>query len=76
MTRLHLETTHGDVSESVTYSQLIEFLRKGAEACYTLGHLRKACDDTITGEGFLKVGQNLERTVELVTQLATGKTRI
>lgn len=72
MTRLKIETTGGTVSESITYSQLIEHLRLGAEAAYTLGHLRKANDDELTGTGFLGIGQLLERACDHVTKLATA----
>lgn len=72
MTRHTLETVGGNVSESITYSQLIEHLRLGAEAAYTLGHLRKANDDELTGTGFLAIGQLLERACDQVTKLATS----
>ena len=72
MTRHTLETVGGNVSESITYSQLIEHLRLGAEAAYTLGHLRKANDDNLTGTGFLGIGQLLERACDQVTKLAIG----
>lgn len=72
MTRHTLETVGGNVSESITYSQLIEHLRLGAEAAYTLGHLRKANDDELTGTGFLGIGQLLERACDQVTKLAAA----
>lgn len=67
------ETIGGQANEAVTYTRLIEHLRLAAEACYTLGHLRKANGDELIGTGFLGVGQLLEKTVATVTDLATGK---
>lgn len=69
--RLSYETSGGALSESVTYSQLVEHLRLAAEASYALGHYKKANDDELTGQGFLGIGQLLERAVIQVTQLAT-----
>jgi hypothetical protein len=76
MSRLHLETSGGNLSESVTYQQLCEHLRLAAEAAYVLGHQRKANGDEIIGSGFLGIGQLLERTVEQVTKLAMGRSKI
>lgn len=69
--RLPYETIAGSLSESVTFGQLIEHLRLGSEAAYALGHYKKANDDDLVGQGFLAVGQLLERAVTQVTQLAT-----
>ena len=69
--RLPYETSGGALSESITYSQLIEHLRLGSEAAYALGHYKKANDDDLVGQGFLAIGQLLERAVTQVTQLAT-----
>jgi hypothetical protein len=66
------ETEGGQVSEAATYSRLCEHLRLAAEACYVLGHLRKANDDEVIGSGFLGMGQLLERAVGQVTKLAMG----
>jgi hypothetical protein len=66
------ETEAGQASEAITYSRLTEHLRLAAEACYVLGHLRKANGDEIIGSGFLGIGQLLERMVGQVTKLATG----
>lgn len=64
------ETVGGQASEAVTYSRLTEHLRLAAEAAYVLGHLKKANDEELLGQGFLGIGQLLERTVTKVTQLA------
>jgi hypothetical protein len=73
--RLKYETSAGNLSEKVTYSQLVEYLRLSAEAAYTLGHYKKANDDDVVGQGFLAIGQLLERVVTQVTQLATNGIR-
>ena len=73
MSRLRYETKGGNLDESATYLQLIEHLRLAAEASYALGHFKKANDDKLIGQGFLAIGQMLERCVEQVTALATGK---
>lgn len=65
------ETEAGQASEAITYSRLTEHLRLAAEACYTLGHLRKANGDDLIGTGFLGIGQLLEKMVKSVTHLAT-----
>lgn len=65
------ETIGGQASESVTFSVLLEHLRLAAEACYVIGHLRKANGNELSGQGFLAVGQLLELMVKQVTSLAT-----
>lgn len=65
------ETIGGQASESVTYSRLIEHLRLGAEAAMVLGHLRKANNDELVGQGFLGIAELLDRACVQVTQLAT-----
>ncbi len=74
--RLPYEPIGGNLSEADTFAQLTEYLRLAAECCYTLGHHRKANDDKLTGQGFLAIGQMLEKTRENVTTLATGSTRL
>lgn len=69
--RLKYETVGGQLSEAITYSQLVEHLRLASEACYALGHYKKANDDELIGQGFLGIGQLLEKAVIQVTQLAT-----
>ena len=64
------ETEAGQASEAITYSRLCEHLRLAAEACYVIGHLRKASGDDLTGTGFLGCGQLLERMVGQVTAFA------
>lgn len=68
------ETSAGQASESITFSRLLEHLRLAAEACYTIGHLKKANNSELTGQGFLAIGQLLERMVTQVTTLATKGT--
>lgn len=65
------ETIGGQASESVTISRLCEHLRLAAEACYVIGHLKKANNDELIGQGFLAIGQLLERMVRQVVDLAT-----
>lgn len=69
--RLIYDTSAGNLSEVGTYSQLIEHLRLAAEAAYVLGHYKKANDEELTGQGFLAIGQLLERICTQVTTLAT-----
>jgi hypothetical protein len=69
--RLIYDTSAGNLSEVGTYSQLIEHLRLAAEAAYVLGHYKKANDEELIGQGFLGIGQLLERTCTQVTALAT-----
>lgn len=68
------ETAAGQASEAATFARLLEHLRLAAEACYTLGHLRQTTDRSLSGQGFLAVGQLLERAVTQVTNLATKGT--
>jgi hypothetical protein len=56
--------------------QVIEHMRLAAEGVYTLGHLRKANDDALTGEALLQFGRMLENYVGLVTTLATTKGQV
>lgn len=73
--RLDYQTIAGDVSEDLTFLQLLEHLRLAQEACYTLGHLRKSQDDNLLGQGFLAVGEMLKLTVSNVTKLATNRSK-
>jgi predicted nucleotide-binding protein (sugar kinase/HSP70/actin superfamily) len=70
--RLPYSTTGGQVSESDTFAQMLEYLRMAEECAYTIGHLRKANDDELTGQGWLAVGEMLKLTQHSVTKLATG----
>lgn len=73
--RLKYETKGGHVSEADTFAQLLEYLRMAEECCYTIGHLRKANDDPLTGQGWLAVGEMMKLTTRNVTKLATGSLR-
>ena len=70
--RLPYSTTAGQVSETDTYAQMLEYLRMAEDCAYTIGHLRKANDDEITGQGWLAVGEMLKLTQHTITKLATG----
>jgi hypothetical protein len=71
--RLPYETLAGNFSEADTFAQLLEYLRMAQEACYALGHYKKANDDDLIGQGFLAVGEMLKLTQDKVTTLATRK---
>lgn len=71
--KLDYQTEAGQVSEAITFEQLIEHLRLAQEACYVLGHLRKANDDLLIGQGWLTVGEGLQRVINTVTSLAKKK---
>lgn len=73
MARLIYETKGGSVSEGDTFAQLTEYLRLAEEACYTIGHLSKANDDPIRGDGFLRMGQVLAKAREQLVTLATSR---
>ncbi len=70
--RLPYSTTAGQVTESDTYAQLLEYLRMAEECAYTIGHLRKANDDNLTSQGWLAIGEMLKLTQHTITKLATG----
>ena len=70
MTRF--EAKGGYFSEGDTFARLVERLSLAAEDCYAIGHHRKENGDTVRGDGFLRIGQNLEKMRLLVTQFATG----
>ena len=74
--RLPYETIGGNVSEADTFAQLVEYLRMAQEAAYTLGHLRKANDDELTGQGFIAIGEMFHKVRSQITKLATGKIRM
>jgi len=67
------ETKGGQVSEADTFSKLLEHLREAQESCYMLGHLRKANDDLLNGQGWIAVGEMLKMTIRNVTRLAAGR---
>jgi hypothetical protein len=74
--RLPYDTIAGNVSEAGTFAQLTEYLRLAEEACYTIGHLNKANDETIRGDGFLHIGKLLAKVRDNVTTLATSKSSL
>ncbi len=74
--RLEYETRGGNVSEADTFAQLLEYLRLAEEACYVIGHLRKANDDSLTGQGWLGVGEMLKLTQVNVTKLAVASGKL
>ena len=74
--RLPYETIGGNLSEADTFAQLLEYLRLAEEASYSIGHLRKANDDNLTGQGFLAIGQMLRNVQRGVLSLATSKGRL
>lgn len=69
--RLPYETRAGYISKADTFSQLIEHLRLAEEACYLLGHLNKADDEELIGQGWIAVGEMMKLTIRNVTNLAT-----
>ena len=73
--RLPYSTTAGQVSETDTYAQMLEYLRMAEECAYTIGHLRKANDDKVTGQGWIAVSEMLKMTINNVTKLATNRMR-
>lgn len=70
-TRLPWETRAGSFDKPATQMQLIEHLRLAAEAAYGIGHYLKANDDKLIGQGYLGIGQLLEKTADQVAKLAT-----
>lgn len=73
--RLNYETIGGNVSESDTLAQLTEYLRLAEECCYVIGHLRKAQDDKLLGQGWLAIGEMIKMTNVNCQNLATRKLR-
>jgi len=69
--RLPIETRAGIFSEGETFARLIEHLKLAAEDAYLIGHYKKANDEELLGQGWLGIGQMLERTCIGVTDLAT-----
>lgn len=70
------ELKAGTLSEGETFAKIIERLREAEEQIYILGHYKKENGDELIGQGFLGVGQSLEKMRALLTQLATGKIRM
>ncbi len=66
------ETKAGIPSEALVFAKLLENLREAQECSYMLGHLRKANDDNVTGQGFIAVGEIFKRMIANVTALATS----
>ena len=70
MTRF--ESKGGYFSEGDTFAELTSVLRRAEELCYMIGHHSKENGDTVRGDGFLRVGQQLEKTRDIVTKFATA----
>jgi hypothetical protein len=71
MTRLPYETKGGAFSEGEAFAQLMEYLRLAAEAAYAIGHYNNSHNNTVRGEGFIKIGQLLEKSRRATTKFAT-----
>ena len=71
MIRLPYETKAGHFSEAETHLQILEYLRLLAEACYSIGHYKKANGDELIGQGYLAMGQLYEQNIRTMTDLAT-----
>jgi hypothetical protein len=69
--RLDYSTTAGQVSEADTFAQLMEHLRLAEEAAAMLGHLAKAQDDNVKGQGWLAISEMFKMTQTNVLKLAT-----
>jgi hypothetical protein len=65
------ETVGGQASEAITTARLCEHLRLAAECAMVIGHLKKANDEELLGQGWLAIAQMLELTTKNVTSLAT-----
>lgn len=68
------ETVRGAPSESMAYAKLIDLLKQAADQAYILGHIIKSqSNDSLhqtKGQGFLAIGQLIERTTITITDLA------
>ena len=71
MTRLPYETKGGAFSEGEAFAQLIEHLRLATEAALAIGHLNNSHKNTIRGDGFIQIGQMLDRIRLKTTRFAT-----
>lgn len=67
------ETSAGYVSESATYAKLIEYVRLASEQAIMMGHLRKGAGQDLSGQGFLAIGELLQRAETQITKLAMSK---
>jgi len=68
---LPFETKGGYVSEDDAIMQLIEKLREASEAAYRVSHINKHYNNTVRGEGFRTMGQNLEQMAKIALTFAT-----
>lgn len=69
------ETKGGVPSIADTYAKVMDLFRQLEEQCYMLGHLHKANDNELVGQGFLAVGEMMKMSQVNVINLATGKLR-
>lgn len=63
--------THGE-----SFAKLIEYLRKAQEEAATLSHLRRAEGDAkgiLIANGWLRISENLKKTIHIVTVIASGR---
>lgn len=71
------ETSAGKVSRADTYKKLVELLREAQDQALILGHMDKADDEMVRGQGFLAMGELLGRAASQVTKLAvSGRTKL
>lgn len=68
------ETLAGKVSLADTYNKLYDLLRQAQDQAAMLGHLYKAQDEELRGQGFLAVSELLGRMAHQTNRLAQGKT--
>jgi hypothetical protein len=64
-------TKGGVVSEDDAIMLLIEKLREASEAAYQVSHINKHYNNTVRGEGFRRMGQNLEQMSKIALTFAT-----
>lgn len=66
------ETFAGRPSRQDTYGKLIDHLREAQDQAYLLGHIMKEDGESVSGQGFLAIGELLGRVASQTQKLATS----
>jgi hypothetical protein len=73
--RLPYQTTGGAFSASITFSQLIEFIRLAQEDCRALADWAKVYESRPKAKAWTAIAENFDKIVPVLERLGKGKTK-
>lgn len=73
--RLDYQTLGGAFSPTITFEQLIEFVRKAQEDCKELSDWAKIHESRDKAKAWATIAANFEKVIAVLSHLAKGKTK-